>query len=190
MNVFKRNLACLSLALAQALALSACGGLLTADRAPETTWWLAPLAGNTHSEAPAGSLDLELDVVPGLDTDRILTIDGAARLNHFAGARWPDNLPDVLHSVLRRNLEPTVPNGADCRLHLEVREYFAGLDDDGDVDAVRLDLTAEKDCGGGGRAFRIKRSSPALGPGMQGIVAAFQQVLDDATRELSDELSD
>ena len=47
---------------------------------------------------------MTVSAVPGLDTDRVLALSTDARLNQYANARWPDHLPEVLTSVMKRSL--------------------------------------------------------------------------------------
>ena len=86
--------------------LPACGGLLNSDEAVEHTYWLQPYSVQ-QSPLPAPDspgLVVRFKVVPGLDSDRLLTLAPDAELNHVAGARWPDALPEFAGSLIRRSL--------------------------------------------------------------------------------------
>ncbi len=187
-------------ACALGLALGGCGGLLTSDRPAATTWWLEPIApaGETTAAPFGAGLDLEVTVVPGLDTDRILTLGPDAQLSPLAGAHWADNLPDVLESVLLRSFqaadgnEAVAEEGGDrepgCLLRVEFREFFARLDAAGEVRSVQISVTAQMRCGRHAKPYSMVESVGVDDRSRAGIVAAFQQGLDTLTRMLRAEL--
>ena len=183
------------------LALSGCGSLLTSDRPATTTWWLEPLppAGDAMAFPGGEDLSLEVTVVPGLDTDRIMTLSPDNQLSHLAGARWADNLPDVLDSVLRRSLQATrsdawqIPGNCvepveGCQVRVEFREFFAVLDGQGTVKSTRISYTVDMQCGGRGQAIGSTRQTPVHLESKKDVVAAMQQGLNAFTRTLRTDL--
>jgi len=81
------------------VSLTGCSGLTRSDQPATKTWWLEPYAGMAHEVSPGAPklVEISVTVVPGLDTDRILTLSDDAQLNDFAAARWADNLPERLY---------------------------------------------------------------------------------------------
>ena len=116
--------------------IAACAGTLDSEQPAERTYWLNPLIaqGANTARDSLPSLVIAVGSAPGLDTDRMLILQSGARLNHYQAARWPDNVPEVVESLLRRTLESTgdfarVSGGKDARsadwqLELEVREFY------------------------------------------------------------------
>ena len=97
-KVFPQSFAALLLALGAA----GCSSLLDSNEPADSQWWLEPTPLGAIADWPFDAVALDLDVVPGLDTDRILNLDDRSRLNHYAGAHWPEHLPEVLESLLTR----------------------------------------------------------------------------------------
>lgn len=143
-----------------ALLLAGCGNLLTSEQPTRHHYLLSPFAAAPAptDQQTAPELTLGLVAIPGLDTDRILALGTDARLNHYANARWPDHLPEVLASVIRRSLEATGRYAAvrdaeagvteDWALNLEVREFYGIQDASGATTAVRVALAGTLACGG------------------------------------------
>ena len=80
---------------------------MTSDQPPEHVYWLEAVELQL-GEPPAGDLPdfvVAVRAIPGLDTDRILVRGPGARLNHYAGARWPDHLPEIVTVAVRLALE-------------------------------------------------------------------------------------
>ena len=103
MKKFTRLLSC----VVPAVMLVGCGSMLTSDEPPEHVYWLeAPtlrLGETSTQHSPA--LNVVVGTIPGLDTDRILVKGPGARMNYYAGARWPDHLPEVVTATVRLSLE-------------------------------------------------------------------------------------
>lgn len=184
------------LLLAAAL-LAGCGSLLESDSPPDTRWWLEPttVAGDAAREPIA--LVLDFRVVPGLDTDRVLNLDDNARLNHYAGAHWPDHLPEFIGSVLARSLEGggwrQVREGdyarpGECLLTLELRRFYGRLGGDGVTDRVELSMAGAMTCDGSTRSVSVASENAVSANRMSVIVDAFQVALDQATRKLAQQL--
>jgi ABC-type uncharacterized transport system auxiliary subunit len=182
-------------------ALGGCGGMLTSDQPPEHEYWLD--APNLQlSEPPAGDLpDIVVTVraIPGLDTDRILVKEPGARLNHYAGARWPDNLPEVVTALVRLSLESSgrfnrVSSGSqanlrDWTLDLELREFFSVVTTAGAPPQIHVKLVGHVNCGSGDSAVSAATTAPANEDKLSGIVAAYQTAVDKALLSLGEQLA-
>lgn len=181
-----------------AAVLAGCGGLLKSDAPAANRWWLEPVTpdpGAMAALAAAGHdrLVLDLTVVPGLDTDRILNLDRQARLNHYAGAAWPDHLPEVLSSVLARSLEAggrlrvrvaSRARTGECLLQLETRAFY-GRVDAGITETAEIAFAGTLTCGDTVTPLAARANEPVRENRMTDIVAAFQQGLGRTVRDLS-----
>lgn len=180
------------------LLLAGCGNILTSQQPVRHHYLLSPYqAAPTHADQHAApELTLSLTAIPGLDTDRILALGTDARLNHYANARWPDHLPEVLASVIRRSLEATARYTAvraaepgateDWALNLEVREFYGIQDASGATAAVRVALAGTLSCGGTTHALSLSEATPVAEERLAAVVAAHQAGLDGVTRQLID----
>jgi ABC-type uncharacterized transport system auxiliary subunit len=175
---------------------AACTGLTQSDKPAISKWWLEPYT--TISEPvpaePPVSIALSVTVVPGLDTDRILTLSDDAELGQFASARWVDHLPELLASLVERSLQGTqrfviVPESVasragDCLLELEFREFFADIGPGGRATGVRISTHGNLKCGSAGPlVFQSGVTTPVADERMNIIVAAFQQAMDQVTQD-------
>lgn len=186
-----------AIVLAQTLLLCACSGLLSSDQPAARTWWLEPLQANTAGTG-GPALRLHLGVVPGLDSDEILTLSPDARLSRFQGAYWAGHLPELLESLLARSLQSSgrfaavTPTGqagpGECRLDLEARRFYAVLDAADSARSVDVELAGQLACDGSSKPIRATASVPVSGNHLPSVVAAFQNALDEATRELLGQL--
>ncbi len=179
--------------------LAGCGGLLQSDAPPLSHWWLDPvdLSGATSPDF-AGHLVVQLSVVPGLDTDRILNLDEQARLNRYSGARWPDHLPELLGSLVARSLESAVNSPvrtgeharqAECLLQLEVRRFYGRIDTAGVTRAVEIEIRGIEACGETTVPVSTLQRVTVETNRMHAIVSAFQQGLDRGLQEISGQLA-
>ena len=143
---------------------------------------------------PPVSVALSVTVVPGLDTDRILTLSGDAELGQYASARWVDNLPELLASLLERSLlatgqfvivsESAASRPGNCLLELEFREFFADIGPGGITTAVRIVTHGHFQCGSAAAVMiQSDVSKPVADERMNVIVAAFQQAMDQVTQD-------
>lgn len=187
----------IALALAAISVLTACGSLLESDQPASTRWWLEP-SSPAVALAPETPLQVSVSVVPGLDSDRILTLDESARLNHYAGAYWPDHLPELLSSLVTRSLEANhegpvrageraVENG--CLLTLEARRFYGRVDASGVTQSVEVELAGRLDCPGLTRPVATSQSVAVSANRMNAIVVAFQRALDTALIEIGGQLA-
>jgi len=183
------------------VSLTACSGLTRSDQPATKTWWLEPYAGNVDEVSPGAPklVEISVTVVPGLDTDRILTLSDDAQLNQFAAARWADNLPELVESLVGRSMEASgrfevvsIRAGGgpeNCDLQLEVREFFANLGPSGQVNGVRVAADGYYQCESNEPlALHLSASIPVYDDRMSVIVAAFQQALDSVMKDLLGQL--
>ena len=198
MNI-SRTIFIFSLSLLSIL-LNACSGLTSSDQPANTTWWLKPYTGamQTDSHEAPRMIAVSVTVVPGLDTNRILTLSDDAELNRYAAARWADNLPELVKSLVGRMLESSgrfeVASGRikssseECDLQLEVREFFAELDGDGKTSRVRVAIDGRHQCGSVAVPIQLSASIPVHDDRMSVIVAAFQEAVDSVLEELLEKI--
>ena len=183
------------------VSLTGCSGLTRSDQPATKTWWLEPYAGMAHEVSPGAPklVEISVTVVPGLDTDRILTLSDDAQLNDFAAARWADNLPELLESLVGRSMESSgrfeivsIRAGGgpeNCDLQLEIREFFAHLSPSGQANGVRVAADGRYQCGSNEPlALHLSASIPVYDDRMSVIVAAFQQALDSVMKDLLGQL--
>lgn len=176
--------------------LAGCSGLLTSDKDAKRYYLLQPYTAwpSIPKQADDPSLSLSVTAIPGLDSDRILALGPDAQLNHYANARWPDHLPEVLTSVMQRSLEAsgrfsTVQ--ADSRtspeswsLQLQARAFYGVQDDAGATRVVQVALGGEIECEGRQTALVLADSVNVPSERLASIVAAHQTALDKVTRQL------
>ena len=175
-----------------AATLCGCGGMLTSDEPPDHVYWL-DAATLRLGEAPAEGLPELLVVVhtiPGLDTDRILVKGPGARMNHYAGARWPDHLPEVVTATVRLSLESSGRfsrvssqsqiKGDEWLLELELRKFFAVAITTDSPPQVHVQLVGHLNCGFGDTAISATATVPAQENRLSKIVAAFQNATNNA----------
>jgi ABC-type uncharacterized transport system auxiliary subunit len=181
-------------------AMSGCGGMLTSDQPADHIYWLEGATlklGEAPSEPPP-DLVVAIKAVPGLDTDQILVKGPGARLNHYAGARWPDYLPEVVSALVRLSLESSgrfdrISNGPpvgrdDWVLELELREFFAVVTATGTPPIVHVKLAGHLSCSAGSTAVSASATAPADQAKLSDIVAAFQRATDNVLTDLGKQL--
>lgn len=200
MSKYLRNNLRLLLCTAWAMTLAGCSGMLTSDQPPEHVYWLEAVSLRLD-EPPAENLPdliVSVRVVPGLDTDRILVKGPGARLNYYAGARWPDHLPELVTATLRLSLESSgrfdhVSSGSQIRrdewsLDLELREYFAVVTTAGTPPQVHVKLAGHLNCGAGDIAVSAANTALAKEDKLSAIIAAYQSATDNALISLGGQL--
>ena len=175
-----------------AVALSGCSGMLTSDQPPEHVYWLEAVSLQLGEPPPEGLPDLIVAVsaIPGLDTDRILVKGPGARLNYYAGGRWPDHLPEIVTVTTRLALESSgrfrrVSSGSrssrtEWLLDLELREFFAVATTAGAAPQIHVKLVGHLNCGLGESVVSAAATAPAQEDRLSKIIAAFQRAMDDA----------
>jgi ABC-type uncharacterized transport system auxiliary subunit len=182
------------------LLLSACSGILSSDQPAPQTYVLEPvsLASAKSPSESLPTLKINLNAVPGLDTDRIQALDGDARLNHYANARWPDFLPEVLLSVVRRSLlssgrfssiatgTKVIPDS--WKLDLEVQQFYGIQQTRGTTQRVSAVFGGSLRCGGQTHRIELSSSVPVSEERLSVVVRAHQQALDNVTHQLWDQI--
>ncbi len=189
-RMFRKSAAVLLLSLG----MTGCSGLLDSKEPAASQWWLEPTPLGGAGALPFDAVALDMDVVPGLDTDRILNLDGQARLNHYAGAHWPEHLPEVLESLLIRSLETrdntraraaTRSADGECLLRLEATAFYGRLDAAGVTNRVEVAFSGALDCDGQRRDLGAQATETVTDNRMSAIVAAFQAALDRSVKDLA-----
>lgn len=176
MNVRTLILLCAALPLA-----CACSGLLESEQPAKQYWMLQPLEG----VSPASPVSVEIGVVPGLDTDRIQALAHDASLHRYANARWADNLPEVLESVVSRSMGHPAPGDGGWKISLEFRAFFGRMNSLGETTGVSVEAAGFVECNGSRHALDTLDASPAVNSqNLSAIVAAHQAGLNEVTREL------
>jgi ABC-type uncharacterized transport system auxiliary subunit len=177
-----------------------CGGMLTSDEPPEHVYWLEA-ATLQFGEASAEGLPELLVVVrtlPGLDTDRILVKGPGARMNYYAGARWPDHLPEVMTATVRLSLEssgrfsrvssrPQI-KGDEWLLELELRKFFAVAIATDSPPQVHVQLVGHLKCSIDDTAISAAAEVTARENKLSEIVAAFQSATNNALVSLGGQM--
>ena len=200
MTMYFSRISIISL-LSMSLLLNACGGLTKSDEPPVISWWLEPFtaqAMETTSE-PAVSVNVVVKVVPGLDTDQILALSEAAAIRPYSSARWVDNLPDLMGSLVNRTLTASgrfdVGSGhagiesVNCDLQLELTEFFGLLNASGQTTEVRVVIEGRYECNSGtSLPLNLKATVPLQDNRMSVIVAAFQQATDAVLEDMLSQL--
>jgi ABC-type uncharacterized transport system auxiliary subunit len=160
---------------------------------------LVPVSG-TASLDQGPELAMTLSAVPGLDTDRVLAFSSDARLNHYANARWPDHLPEVLTSVMQRSLsasgkfseveQGTRKSSDGWLLKLEVQQFYGIQNSSGNTGSVKVQMSGSIECNDVRGTFTLSDSNSVSDERLAAVVAAHQRGLDDVTRQLLDQIGE
>jgi len=183
------------------LSIGACSGLTQSDKPAVKRWWLEPyvVAAPANPADPLVPVALSVTVIPGLDSDRILTLSDDAELSQFAAARWVDHLPELVNSLIGRSLQATgqfevvserpASSAEVCHLELELREFFADIGSSGGVSGVRVAVNGSFECESSEPVvFHSTASVSVADERMNVIVAAFQQAMDRVTQEIIEKI--
>jgi ABC-type uncharacterized transport system auxiliary subunit len=183
------------------LLLAACSGVMDSAQPAKQYYMLVPWSGaaGTASPVPGPALSMTVSAVPGLDTDRVQALSSDARLNQYANARWPDHLPEVLTSVMKRSLassnrfsaieESGRASDDGWLLILEVQQFYGIQNASGDTSRVIVELTGSIECNDDRGSFTLSDSNPVGDERLSAVVAAHQRGLDDVTRQLLDQIN-
>ncbi len=179
----------------------ACAGMLDSNQPAERTYWLQPLIVQS-TETDKGSLPslvVTVRAAPGLDSDRMLILESGARLNHYAAARWPDNVPEVLESLLRRTVESTGDyarvsgrkgtRSADWQLELEVREFYTVAASSAGTSKVRVALSGYVNCHDTDHVISMLANVDLYDERLSVIVAAHEKAVHEVSKQLVSQLS-
>ncbi len=184
--------------LALLFGAAGCAGLLDSDHPPERVYWLEPLIVQESMvvDGARPSLTVSVSAAPGLDTDRLLILEPGARLNYYAAARWPDNNPEVLESLLRKTLESTgrysrvaagpTSRSTDWELKLEVRALYTLAN----ARMVRMVLSGYISCPGSDHAIAMQANVGIDDNRLSEIVAAYQHALREVSQQLVAQLAE
>ncbi|HLF29712.1 MAG TPA: ABC-type transport auxiliary lipoprotein family protein [Xanthomonadales bacterium] len=176
--------------------LTACSGLLESGKPARQVYMLhsPPVKASAGESSPGETLILSLRAVPGLDTDQVLVLGSDARLIPAANARWADNLPEVVTSITRRYLSDTrefkaVRVGSIARpgewfAEVELQAFYGTQGAGGTTTGVELKMEIMLRCNGAQKVVRITQQAYTPGDTLASLVAAHQQVLDAAVKEL------
>lgn len=176
--------------------IAACSGLLNSDRPAEKTYWLEPFTvpQTNIADSVRKSIAVTVTAAPGLDTDRLLILGSGARLNYYEAARWPDNSPEVIQSLLRTTLESTgrysnvtagrTSYSTDWALNLEVRELYSRSNSSEDMQDVRIALSGTVMCSGPDFTVTLGSDVAIENNRLSDVVAAYQQGLREVSQQL------
>jgi len=179
--------------------VAGCSGLLDSDRPADRVYWLEPLIVQESIvvDGARPGLAVSVSAAPGLDTDRLLILGPGARLNYYAAARWPDNNPEVLESLLRTTLESTgrysrvtagpTARSTDWELELEVRELYTLANAS---ESVRMVLSGYVSCPESEHAIAMQATVGINDNRLSEIVAAYQRALHEVSRQLVTQLAE
>lgn len=195
--------AVLSASLLTLVAMSGgCTSMLTSDAPPENIYWLESLEPVPRSTQDAGptSIRVQVTAAPGLDTDRLLIRGPGAILSSYAGARWPDNAPEVLDTLIRTALENSgrfnrvASNRSggltDWTLDLELRAFFAVVTSESSPPTIEIEFRGYLQCTEAQATIQILSEAPVSRVTLTAIVDGFQRAVDSSLRELLDQLPD
>ena len=187
---------------AMTMLLAACSGVMDSKQPARQVYMLTPYSGAADAANPAQGPELSITVsaVPGLDTDRVLALSNDARLNQYANARWPDHLPEVLTSIMKRSLmsagrfsaveESNRASGDGWLLVLEVQQFYGIRNASGDTSTVNVEMAGFIECNDLRDSFTLSDSNPVADERLSAVVAAHQRGLDDVTAQLLDQISE
>lgn len=190
------NLSSLPVVFALSILLTGCGSILTSDQPADQIYWLEPQDLSSTSTGGARALrpSVTLTVIPGLDTDRILIKGPGPLMSHYAGARWADNLPDVIESLIERSLASgrrfsAVDGGSTERdINLEVREFFAVASGAEGAPTIRVYMAGSVECGTESGVLDARAANIASANRLSAIVDAFQRTFGEVLSELATQL--
>ena len=184
--------------LSSTLLLTACSGLTRSDKPATSTWLLKPYEGGTTATQAVIDVNISVTVTPGLDSDWILTLSTDAELSHYSGARWADNVPELVTSLTGRTLTESgrfavvqAQGGGNnaCDLRLEVQEFYASLGSGGQTSDVELAMSGQYQCANAEPVpIKLSASVPVHDERVSVIVAAFQQASNEVMKELLKQL--
>lgn len=191
------------------LALTACSGLSSKDPPVQTYVLQAGAAALPVAVRPAVAAAGEMPgdgagtlaiarptAAAGLDNEHIALVRTEGRLDYYSASRWAGNLPDVLQTLLiethrasgryRAVLADNAAFGSDQLLEVEVRRFEAEYGVNGPPTA-HVVLEATLGTRSQRQVLRTLRAESRVTAGadrMGSVVAAFNQALDEALRQL------
>ena len=175
--------------------LAACTGVLESGKPARQVYLLhTPSTPASATEATHPSLLISVTAVPGLDSDRIMALGQDARLVPIANTHWPDHMPEVFTSIVRRYLsesrqfrsvrEGGIPRPGEWQLELELQAFYGLLDAEGNATSVLLKMEGLVRCGGTEHVLRITEETAVDSTTAASLVAAHQRVINAAVQGL------
>lgn len=194
-----KRIAAAILLLPALFALAACAGLLTSDQPPVRVYDLEPFTSEVAANAGGNTrLAVQVRAVPGLDTDRLLTLDDDGGVSRIAGARWPDYLPEFVASLLQRSLAATgryrqvsadpARASHDCLLALSLQRFHVRLDAERRPTAVEVIMRGALECAEFETNVMLEHRAVTAGSRTADVISAYQQALDAITASLLSQL--
>jgi len=174
---------------------AACASLLESGAAPDRIVRLvAPDIQQLAPPSDAPSLNFALSAAPGLDRDRLVTVDTGGSLGEFSGARWPDYSTEMIGDLVARSIRGSggfvqvfhAPRHgtARCELDLELQEFHTSIDQRGGPLAAHIRLAGGLDCGEGMIPIEAEAHEDVSGGGLNAVVAALQEAWSQLTDDL------
>lgn len=186
--------------LGAAASLGGCSALssLNAAATPLNTYDLTPTPGSTAGRRTGRTLLVARASAPaGIDTDRIMVKPGGAAITYLPDARWTDELPSVVQSLLIRSIAGTGRMGyvgiseggpvPDYALLTRVDSFQVDVAGAAVTAKVDISLTLLRDRDQSVIKTRVFRNQVnAANDEPPAIVAAFQAILDRLLPEMAD----
>ncbi|MDO5756810.1 MAG: ABC-type transport auxiliary lipoprotein family protein [Rhodobacterales bacterium] len=180
--------------------LGGCSALssLNAAATPLNTYDLAPAPGSTAGRRSGRTvLVAQPDAPAGINTDRIMIRQGASFISYLPNARWADDLPNVMQSLLIRSIAGTgrmgyvgVSEGGpvpDYALLTRIDSFEVTVAGAAVIAQVDISLTMLRDSDQTALKTRNFRNQVGAGSDQpQVIVAAFQAILNALLPEMAD----
>jgi cholesterol transport system auxiliary component len=178
--------------------LAGCGGdILGPGKAPQL-YLLRPEFGPVDGPAVPWALDVE---TPGaadmLNTSRIALFNPPARMDYYANASWPDQLPDLIQSALVQAFERSgriaavAPDSAGLRsdymLETEIRDFNAVYDVPDTAPKVKIRIMAKLVRSRGRSIVQSREFSAQTDAGansVDNVVIAASQGLSEVLKEI------
>ena len=181
------------------LVLTGCAGILQSDLPADRTYWLEPLLvpsiDNGNDSRPA--LSIVVKAAPGLDTDRLLILGSGSQLQYYSAARWPDNVPEVLESLLRQSLESTgkfsrvygshAVRSSDWQVELVVTKFFTVASSQS---RILMALSGYINCSKSNYSILLSEETPIEDNRLSLIVSAYQKSINRVSSDLIHQLAE
>lgn len=174
--------------------LAACGSVLDSGKPARQVYLLHTPTAVHSPETTAPALLISVTAVPGLDSDHIMALGRDASLVPVANAHWPDHMPEVFTSIVRRYLSETrqfssvqdsgIARPGEWQLELELQAFYGLLDAGGNTTGVQLRMEGLLRCGDARHVLRVAEESGVDSSSLASLVAAHQNVVDAAMQGL------
>lgn len=181
--------------------LAGCGTIAALDKAasPLDTYDLTPVAGSAQGRKTRRTLLIARpDAAAAIASDRIMVKPDAASITYLPDARWTDELPLVVQSLLVRSVSDTGRIGyvgrsdggpvPDTALLVRIDSFQMAARADKTFDAtvdMTLTLLDDKDQGVIG-THRFSQSATIADDRPAAVVGAFQEILNSLLPETAD----